>query len=78
MDRRFIGIGDIHGEVSKLKRLIEIILDSFKNDLPTIVFLDDYINRGESSLKVLDFLIKLEKKNLLVVSFCAETTKRSY
>lgn len=52
-------IGDIHGEISKLKLLIEIIC---KNDnLPEFIFIGDYIDKGENSKKTLDHLDELRK-----------------
>jgi serine/threonine protein phosphatase 1 len=54
---KIIAIGDIHGEYSKLMNLFEK-LDISKND--TIVFLGDYIDRGQDSKKVIDFIISLK------------------
>lgn len=53
-------IGDIHGEIIKLTKLINNIL---KIDLsPKFIFIGDYINKGNNSKKVLDYLITLSKK----------------
>ena len=51
--------GDIHGEFSKLKNLINKINIS-ENDV--LVFLGDYIDRGKMSFEVIDYLIELDKK----------------
>ena len=53
-------IGDIHGEISKLKLLVSIIKKKDKN--PELIFIGDYIDKGESSKETLDYLIKLKKE----------------
>jgi len=55
---KIIAIGDIHGELYKLHNLFDK-LSINKND--TLVFLGDYIDRGEHSKGVIDHLIKLSK-----------------
>ena len=55
-DRRIIAIGDIHGCIASLKRLIEMI-DPEPND--QLVFLGDYIDRGNNSKEVVDYLIEV-------------------
>ena len=50
-------IGDIHGEISKLSKLIRFIL-SIENK-PSFIFIGDYIDKGEDSLKTLYFLKQL-------------------
>ena len=54
--RRIIAIGDIHGCISSLKELIEIINPE---PLEQLVFLGDYIDRGNHSKEVIDYLIEL-------------------
>ena len=51
-------IGDIHGQYYKLKNLINLI----KQDATEYIFLGDYIDRGEYSKEVIDYLINLSKK----------------
>ena len=51
---RLIAIGDIHGEIQKLNSLLEK-LNLDKSD--TIVFLGDYIDRGENSKEVITNLM---------------------
>lgn len=53
-------IGDIHGEISKLKSLIKKIRQNETN--PSFIFLGDYIDKGENSKKTLDYLIRLKDK----------------
>ncbi len=55
MNRTF-AIGDIHGCLDKLEDLVSLI-DPGSGD--RLVFLGDYIDRGESVVEVIDFLIEL-------------------
>ena len=55
---RLIAIGDIHGEIDKLNKLLDK-LDLQQED--TVVFLGDYIDRGLYSRQVVDKLIELSK-----------------
>jgi|TARA_R110002110_G_C13377487_1_gene710789 serine/threonine protein phosphatase 1 len=57
--KKIIAIGDIHGEVYKLKTLFAKI--SIKED-DTVIFLGDYIDRGRYSKQVIDFIIDLKTK----------------
>ena len=50
-------IGDIHGEIGLLDRLLEAVLEY---DPQEITFLGDYIDRGPHSRKVVDRIMKLE------------------
>jgi serine/threonine protein phosphatase 1 len=58
MNRTF-AIGDIHGCLDKLLDLIELIDPDPKDRL---IFLGDYIDRGESASEVIDFLIDLARR----------------
>jgi len=52
-------IGDIHGQLHKLKGLIEKLpID----DTCQLVFVGDYIDRGEYSFEVIEYLINLYKR----------------
>ena len=53
-------IGDVHGEVTKLKSLIKLIDKNEAN--PSFIFIGDYIDKGENSKKLLDYLIELKSK----------------
>ena len=53
-------IGDIHGEITKLKLLVKFIMNI--DDKPEIIFIGDYLDKGESSKKTLDFLIQLKNE----------------
>lgn len=52
-------IGDIHGEIGKLKRLIRILENL---GISRLIFLGDYIDKGEDSKAVLDYLQQLSKR----------------
>ncbi len=49
-------IGDIHGEIDKLKALIDTISPTNGDRL---IFLGDYIDRGTESRRVVEYLIQL-------------------
>ena len=53
-------IGDIHGNLSRLKMLITSI--ESRGDVTKIVFLGDYIDRGDYSADTISYLIELSKK----------------
>ncbi len=57
INERLFAIGDIHGSLDKLIRLINILNPSSKDIL---VFLGDYIDRGDKSKEVIDFLMNLQ------------------
>lgn len=53
-------IGDIHGEVTKLKELIDNVFNIYNN--PTIIFIGDYLDKGEDVYGTLEYIeILLEK-----------------
>ena len=52
---RLIAIGDIHGHLDQLERLLEIVQPTAADQL---VFLGDYIDRGPDSKGVVDCLIQ--------------------
>jgi len=54
---RLIAIGDIHGELDQLNRLINSIAPT---DSDRFVFLGDYIDRGKNSKGVIDRLINFQ------------------
>jgi serine/threonine protein phosphatase 1 len=63
MSNIIYAIGDIHGEITKLRKLYNKILGDIKfhgHRNIAIVFLGDYIDRGEDSKAVLDFLMQLK------------------
>ena len=58
MQNRLIAVGDIHGEIDKLNSLLNK-LDLQSND--RVIFLGDYIDRGEYTKEVINRLIELSK-----------------
>jgi serine/threonine protein phosphatase 1 len=59
MQKIFV-IGDIHGCFDKLSALMDKIPINFKQD--QLIFIGDYIDRGSSSLEVVDYLIDLKNR----------------
>lgn len=53
-------IGDIHGMVNELEEKLKLIKLDSKEENPEIVFLGDYIDRGNDSKKVIDILCSLK------------------
>ncbi|MDY6903879.1 MAG: metallophosphoesterase family protein [Thermodesulfobacteriota bacterium] len=58
---KIFAVGDIHGCFDKLKHLMDRVPINYDED--TLVFLGDYIDRGNDSYKVVDYLIDLKKKH---------------
>jgi serine/threonine protein phosphatase 1 len=57
MNKRLFAIGDIHGCFDSLKELVEDKIQLQKSD--KLILLGDYIDRGDKSKEVIDFLIEL-------------------
>jgi serine/threonine protein phosphatase 1 len=83
---RTIVIGDIHGCYNELVNLMQDLVDSDKYDLKTdrLIFLGDYIDRGDDSQKVIQYIRNLQKDNdnvialkgnheMMCVDFCRKT-----
>lgn len=60
MNNRLFAIGDIHGCFDSLKELVEHKIQLKKND--KLILLGDYIDRGNKSKEVVDFIIKLKEE----------------
>lgn len=58
-ERRYIAIGDIHGCLEPLQRLIETLRPEPRD---TLVFLGDYVDRGPDSKGVIDYLLALKER----------------
>ena len=56
-------LSDIHGCLKELQILIEQLP---LNNKSILVFLGDYIDRGEDSNGVLDYIIKLKRKYIVI------------
>ena len=62
---KIFAIGDIHGCLSKLERIISRIgIDNKEN---TLIFIGDYIDRGPDSRGVVDFVLDLKRKKHRVI-----------
>ncbi len=51
-------VGDIHGEITKLKQLVDYI--KRLDQKPEFIFIGDYVDKGESAKNTIDFLIELK------------------
>lgn len=62
-DRCVYAIGDIHGRADLLEKLLEQICDRIEQSdkLAEIVFLGDYVDRGDDSKDVLDLCLKYKQ-----------------
>lgn len=54
-------IGDIHGCLDQLQRLVELCERDAGEGRSKLIFLGDYIDRGPDSRGVIEFLIDLQK-----------------
>jgi serine/threonine protein phosphatase 1 len=63
--KKIFAIGDIHGCLGKLNQLMSRIGIDNKND--TLVFIGDYIDRGESGPEVIDHIIQLQSEYKKIV-----------
>ena len=61
--RAFV-VGDVHGCLEMLKRLIDKIEWNPSND--RLIFIGDYIDRGEDAKGVVDFILRLKEDSPLV------------
>ena len=62
---KIFAIGDIHGCLEKLGELVDKIDIDYKKD--TLVFVGDYVDRGNSAKEVVDYVLRLksEYKNVI-------------
>ena len=65
MNKRLFAIGDIHGCFDSLKELVENKIQLQKND--KLILLGDYIDRGNKSKEVVDFIIELLEKSYDII-----------
>ncbi|MEN6620280.1 MAG: metallophosphoesterase family protein, partial [Smithella sp.] len=57
---KYFAIGDIHGCLDKLQKLINKL--PINKELDTLVFIGDYIDRGSFSKEVIDYVINLRSR----------------
>lgn len=69
MSRRYYAIGDVHGELKKLERLFETMIDDVDGET-VFVFLGDYVDRGPNSREVVRFIREAQRdcKNIEVIA----------
>lgn len=68
--RRVYAIGDVHGEVNLLRDLlVQVSVDSQKRGpaQTTLVFLGDFIDRGDGAAQLLHMFAKLRDPNVVVL-----------
>lgn len=67
---RTIVMSDIHGCYNELVNLMQDLVDSEKYDEKTdrLIFLGDYIDRGDDSRKVIEYIRNLQKDNDNVIA----------
>lgn len=65
MKSRLFAIGDIHGCFHSFKKLVEDKIQLQKRD--NLVLLGDYIDRGNESKEVVDFIIELEEQGYSII-----------
>jgi serine/threonine protein phosphatase 1 len=60
-----LSISDIHGNLSQLIRRMEQLekIASFSSGKDMLIFLGDYINRGEHSYQVLEYVRNLSSRS---------------
>lgn len=56
-------IGDIHGQVTMLREMLDILRSVPLRAQDTVVFLGDYIDRGEDSCSVIDTLLEFRMEH---------------
>lgn len=57
--QRFVAVGDIHGRADLLDLMVETIANDIGGDIP-LVFVGDYVDRGDDSAQVLGLLRSLQ------------------
>ena len=65
MDKRLLAIGDIHGCYDQFVGLVEKKIRLRKDD--RLVLLGDYIDRGNKSREVIDYIIKLQEEGFDII-----------
>jgi len=60
-------VGDVHGRLDLLKRLVDAIVDdqaqasAKRADQPLLIFLGDYVDRGDNARGVIDLILQLTR-----------------
>lgn len=58
---RILAVGDIHGCLDKLEKLMGVI--KWQPDKDTLIFIGDYVDRGLDSSGVVEYILDLKKKS---------------
>jgi serine/threonine protein phosphatase 1 len=58
---RAYAIGDVHGCLEQLQRLVDLCEQDAASEKSTLIFVGDYIDRGPDSRGVIEFLMTLQK-----------------
>lgn len=59
LNGRLLAVGDIHGYIEQLNRLMDVVSPTADDK---VVFIGDYIDRGPNSQGVISYLIEFEKR----------------
>lgn len=65
MDKRLFAIGDIHGCLDEFRELVEDKIKLQKSD--KLILLGDYIDRGDKSKEVVDYIMDLLEKGYDII-----------
>ena len=65
MNNRLFAIGDIHGCFDTLEELVNNKIQLKKSD--KLILLGDYIDRGDKSKEVVEYIIDLQKKGFNIL-----------
>ncbi len=63
--RRMLAISDIHGDLDKFERLLELV--KYNDQADQLLLLGDYVDRGPHSRAVLDRVIELRDKGAITL-----------
>lgn len=61
---KHIAVGDIHGCLTELVKLLDSLKEYQEREDVIWVFLGDYVDRGPDSYGVIEFLMEFDKKNI--------------
>ena len=56
-------VGDIHGQLTMLRQMLEKLREQPLKESDTVVFLGDYVDRGEDSKGVIDTLLAFKTEH---------------
>lgn len=63
--KRMLAISDIHGDLKKFERLLELV--QYNKDKDQLLLLGDFVDRGPSSKAVLDKVIQLKSEGAIAL-----------